>query len=116
MHIIQNALILCMKNGKFRPKSKKGINHRVKDFKAKFGKKMPCRNGGEDMQAGKILELLKENGTTPDEKNTLLKHLACSERLGIDQITRVWRDKNKVLCVEYASGCWFHYNGKGEWY
>lgn len=68
------------------------------------------------MQNGKVLELLEENGTTPGEKETLLRHLALAEKLAFDQITRVWRDKNKVLCVEYASGCWFHYSRKGEWY
>ena len=34
-----------MEKGKFQRKSQKGINHRVKYFKAEIGKKMPCRNG-----------------------------------------------------------------------
>ena len=77
---------------------------------------MPCRNGGEDMQTEKVLELLEKNKTTPNEKEALLMHLACAEKLALDKITRVWRDKDKVLCVEYANNSWFHYNGKGEWY
>lgn len=71
---------------------------------------------GEDMQAGKVLEMLVENRATPSEKETLLMHLECAKGLALDNIARVWRDKENVLCVEYANGSWFHYNGKGEWY
>ena len=68
------------------------------------------------MQAEKVLELLEENKVTPNEKEALLMHLACAENLALDKIAGIWRDKDKVLCVEYANSSWFHYNGKGEWY
>ena len=45
LHIIQNTQALGVKKGKSSKKHKRGINHRVKDYKARFGKKMPCRNG-----------------------------------------------------------------------
>ncbi len=64
----------------------------------------------------KILKMLEENSITPNEKETLLKHLACVEKLTLAKVKKVWRDNNKVLCVKYANGCWFHYNEKGEWY
>ena len=47
LHIIQNIEVLGEKKGKSSRKSKKGINHMVKDFKAEIGKNMPCRRGGE---------------------------------------------------------------------
>ncbi len=68
------------------------------------------------MQEKKVLEILEENRTTPNEKEALLMHLACAEKLALDKVTKVWRDKNNVLCVGYANNSWFHYSGKGEWY
>ena len=63
-----------------------------------------------------LLEMLEENNITPSEKETLLQHLACAKKLALDKVVRVWRDNDKILCVEYGDGSWFHYNGKGEWY
>ena len=41
---IQILIIISVKRGKFQRKSQKGINHRVKAFKAKIGKKMLYRD------------------------------------------------------------------------
>lgn len=60
--------------------------------------------------------LLKENKMTPGERKALLKHISCVEKLSLDKVTTVWRDKYKVLCVGYSDGCWFHYTETGEWY
>ena len=27
-----------------------------------------------------------------------------------------WRDKDGILCVQYANQDWYHYNEKGEWW
>ncbi len=64
----------------------------------------------------KILKMLEENSITPREKETLMQHLDCTKKLALDKVTKVWRDSDKVLCVEYVGGCWFHYTEKGEWY
>lgn len=63
-----------------------------------------------------VLEMLKESGMTSGEKETFLQHLANTKKLTLDKVTRVWRDNDKVLCVGYSDGCWFHYTEKGEWY
>lgn len=31
-------------------------------------------------------------------------------------ISKVWIDKDGILCIEYESGKWWHYNEKGEWW
>ena len=56
LHIIQNIEVLGEKKGKSSRKSKKGINHRVKDFKAEIGKNMPCRRGGGTRREKKLLQ------------------------------------------------------------
>lgn len=31
-------------------------------------------------------------------------------------ISKVWIDGDGVLCIEYESGKWWHYNEAGEWW
>ena len=60
--------------------------------------------------------LLEERKMTPVERENLLKHISCAVKLSLDKVTRAWRDKDKVLCVEYSDGSWYHYTETGEWY
>lgn len=32
------------------------------------------------------------------------------------EIEKVWIDGQGNMCIEYASGNWWHYNDKGEWW
>ena len=61
LHIIQNIEVLGEKKGKSSRKSKKGINHRGKDFKALNGKNMLYRDRIE------FLSVKQGNSNFPQE-------------------------------------------------
>ncbi len=48
----------------FNEKAKKVLNHRVKDFKAEIGKKMPCRKKGGELDEKKLLQNGSSNATS----------------------------------------------------
>lgn len=49
-----------------------------------------------------------------EEKNTMMQHMQIMN-LRHESIVKMWRTDG-VLCVQYLSGNWWHYNEKGEWW
>ncbi len=43
-------------------------------------------------------------------------HKSVCENWENGEPTKVWWDKDGVLCIEYENGKWWHYNDRGEWY
>jgi hypothetical protein len=44
------------------------------------------------------------------------KHKKACETWENGDISKVWVDSNKNICIKYANGKWWHYNEKGEWW
>lgn len=44
------------------------------------------------------------------------RHKTDVENWDYGEIQKVWFDQDGVLCIEYESGNWWHYNKKGEWW
>lgn len=43
-------------------------------------------------------------------------HMDCTEEWTHGDPVKIWRDSSGVICIEYESGEWWHYNNQGEWW
>lgn len=69
----------------------------------------------------KTIEEFKEVKAQMEKRalNNFEKHKNFFENWQEGEIVKVWYEdyKNKdVICIEYESGNWWHYNVKGEWF
>lgn len=57
------------------------------------------------------------NVATLEELELIKLHIKTCESIGFDTMLAVKRDESDNLCIEYESGCWYHYNAtRGEWW
>lgn len=62
--------------------------------------------------------LIFEDQFTEKEYETVRLHHKSTENNDIEwhRMMSAWRDKEGILCVQYANQEWYHYNEKGEWW
>ena len=68
--------------------------------------------GTKTVEEFKKVKETMEQLATESYKN----HKSAFENWTYGEVKKVWFDADNNLCIEYESGDWFHYNGKGEWW
>jgi hypothetical protein len=43
-------------------------------------------------------------------------HKSAFENWRFGDIDKIWIDKDGLICIQYESGDWWHYNEIGEWW
>lgn len=61
----------------------------------------------------------KDNNSKLTVKFCLSEHKKAFENWNEGEVIKVWYDENNILCIQYASGQWWHYtlsNNQLEWW